>query len=430
MRKKQNTLHHPKKILFFCIITLIIIGSVIAHAQVTVQKKAQFWNIQSIDTMKYSRDPSRDPNIYNIIPFLVKNVADLHATHIAIATPYDEEFYPVLKAWVDESRKYGLKIWFRGNFSEWEGWFGYTKFTDINEHTRLTKAFILKHTDLFQNNDIFTPVPEAENGGMGDPRGSDEKTKQFNEFLVSSYQNCIESFRHIHKTVACGYFSMNGDIAKSVLTPETVRKTGQIVVIDHYVNTPEKMSADIEYLSNKFSVAKIVLGEYGAPIPDINGDMSETEQANFINSLLKVFVMERDKITGINYWDISGGSTALFNDDGSPRKASQVVKNFYDPPMIKGVVKDELGEVISGVTVKTTDGISITTSDPHGNYFLTAIPSSPVTLSAQRDGFNKSIQTVILSADSKEIIQDITISPQNIDFYYKIRLFIKNIFKL
>ena len=50
--------------------------------------------ITSIDTMKYSRDNAKNSNVLQDIPFYVKAIADLNATHVAIGTPYDEEFIP------------------------------------------------------------------------------------------------------------------------------------------------------------------------------------------------------------------------------------------------------------------------------------------------------------------------------------------------
>lgn len=319
--------------LFFIAVIVVTIVIVITGSN-PKPIKDRYWIIESVDTMKYSRDASRDPEIYKIIPKVVKQVANLNANYIAIATPYDEEFYPVLKAWVNEARKYHLRVWFRGNFSSWEGWFGYPTFTDINQDHILIHNFILRHPDLFQDGDIFTPVPEPENGGMGDPRGSDKISLQFNQFLVNSYQNCVVSFSQIHKNILCGFFSVNADVAKQVLTKQTVKKTGNIIVIDNYVENSQKMNNDINYLYNKFH-AKIVLGEYGAPIPDINGAMTDNQQASFIKALLDVFYKNKNKILGINYWVGFGGSTALYNDNGTPKPATYTVKNYYGLKVIR-----------------------------------------------------------------------------------------------
>ena len=70
---------------------------------------ARFWNFQAIDTMKYSRDLSReklnDLTFDITIERQIKQIADTGATHVGIATPYDEEFLPVLKRWVKYARQ-------------------------------------------------------------------------------------------------------------------------------------------------------------------------------------------------------------------------------------------------------------------------------------------------------------------------------------
>lgn len=75
-----------------------------------------FWQVRSIDTMKYSRDLSReklyDQNFDKVIDEQTKNIAEAGATHIAIDTPYDEEFLPILRRWVKAARKYELKSGF------------------------------------------------------------------------------------------------------------------------------------------------------------------------------------------------------------------------------------------------------------------------------------------------------------------------------
>lgn len=310
------------------ILALISLLAIFAVKNLKLQYASQF-RFTSIDTMKYSRDNAKNPATEKDIPFYVSAVANLGATHIAIATPYDEEFYPVLKTWVTEARKHHLKVWFRGNFSSWEGWFDHKPFTDPNEHHALTKAFIEKHPDLFEKDDIFTPVPEAENGGMGDPRGSDEKTAKFNQFLVASYNSCVDSFEKINVQVHCGYFSTNGDIARDIITPETVKAVGNTIVIDHYVNSAQRMSDDLDYLVRKFPEAQIVIGEFGAPIEDINGTMSEEEQAKFVGEVLEVFNKHRTEVVGVNYWLLSGGGTALYNQDKTPRLVTDVIRKYF-----------------------------------------------------------------------------------------------------
>ena len=140
----------------------------------TIFARERFFQVQSIDTMKYSRDTAReklkDVKFDEVIDAQIKNIAATGATHVSLGTPYDEEFLPFLKRWVAAARKYGLKVWFRGNWSGWENWFDYPKFKDGKVHSEKTKKFILENSNLFEDGDVFTACPECENGGPGDPR--------------------------------------------------------------------------------------------------------------------------------------------------------------------------------------------------------------------------------------------------------------------
>ena len=151
---------------------------------------SSWWQIQSIDTMKYSRDLTGqvldDPmKFQSLISIQVKDIADAGATHIAIATPYDEKYIPVLKIWVKAARANHLKVWFRGNFSGWEEWFGYSRISRI-EHQDLLRSFLATHSELFEDGDAFSSCPECENGGPGDPRQTGD-TNGHRQFLISEY---------------------------------------------------------------------------------------------------------------------------------------------------------------------------------------------------------------------------------------------------
>jgi len=380
-----------------------------------------FWQVQSIDTMKFSRDASKDPSIAQQIPLIVSEVASLHANYIAVDTPYDEEFYPVLKTWVDEARKQHLKVWFRGNFSSWEGWFGYAKFQNSADHHALTYAFITKHPELFQSNDIFTPIPEPENGGLGDPRKGETSPEAFNAFLIASYQNCTNAFKTIHTDVTCGYFSVNGDIAKQVLTKETVQKIGNVVVIDHYVSSPEKMEEELTYLEHNLG-GKIVLGEFGAPIPDINGDMNESQQSDFIKSIMQVLYKHKDTVTGLNYWVGQGSSTALYTDAGIPKLAASVIDTYYHPMLISGQITNVFGKSVSDANIYSEQGELLGKTDINGIYTATIISIEQVATKIVVTAPGYTEKTVSFSPrGDKTNIENIQIESSNTTFLNQIQ---------
>lgn len=322
-----------KKIILVAVLFILIPVVLSGFRKAVPQVKPSVQRFLSIDTMKYSRDVSReklnDPAFDSIIDTQVKNIADTGATHVAIATPYDEEFYPILKRWTDAARRYHLKVWFRGNWSGWEGWFDYPKITR-EEHITKTREFILKNRDIFSNGDVFTACPECENGGPsaagGDPRQTGD-IQGHRKFLIDEYNVTKSAFKAISKDVASNFDSMNGDVARAVMDRKTTAALDGIVTIDHYVATPEKLIADIEEIARS-SGGKIVLGEFGAPIPDINGDMSEDEQAAWISRALTL-ILNSKEVIGVNYWTNIGSSTALWNDDGSARKAVYVIRIIY-----------------------------------------------------------------------------------------------------
>lgn len=337
---------------------------------VTLLSDKTFWKYQCIDTMKYSRDTARawegkESDLQKEINFQIAEIKKTGANCVAIATPYDEEFVQFLTRWVLAARRAKLHVWFRGNFSGWEEWFGYHKIKDPAVHVQKTFDFIVARPELFEEGDIFTPAPEAENGGPGDPRQSSEKMTIFNNFLVASHATCVRAFSQLNIRVWCGAFSSNYDVESQSLWQTTVRQLGS-VAIDHYVSSPQKFEADIVRLFDKFK-EPIFIGEFGAPIPDINGQMSEGEQANFVDELMFVLLKNRRNIDGLNYWTLKGGSTTILNDDGTERQAFAVLQKYFSPGFARGKTK-------ANQEIKTADGSFFTTANENGNFVL-AVPA-------------------------------------------------------
>jgi hypothetical protein len=305
--------------------------------------------------MKSSRDLTReklnDPSFDEVIDTQMAAISKTGASHVAIATPYDHEFVSFLSRWVTAAHKYKLHVWFRGNFSGWEKWFDYPSITR-QEHAELLKTFITDNPSLFSDGDIFTPCPECENGGPGDPRKTGD-TAGYQQFLITEYQIANDAFRHIGKNVTVGYFSMNYDVANVIMDRQTTAALGGVVTIDHYVKTPNQIVSDIRAIAEK-SGGKVFLGEFGAPIPDIHGDMSEQEQASWIAETLRLLSKEPEVI-GMSYWVNLGGSTQIWNDDNSPRKAVGALTEFFLPKTIGGRLLDQFNEPITDALITISD---------------------------------------------------------------------------
>ena len=324
-----------KTILAFILFVIVIGGSLFlvlikSRTPQSPKKTNRTWSVRSIDTMKFSRDLAQEklnePSFDQTIDLQVKSIKELGATHIAIGTPYDEKFIPYLRRWVIFARQYNLNVWFRGNFSGWEGWFGETKNLSRVKHIEFTQSFIRNNPGLFEDGDIFTPCPECENGGPGDPR-SDTNLDDFRKFMISENSITSEEFHNLKKEVITNLVSMNYDVAKLVMDQETLRKMEGIIVVDHYVNTPQKLSSDIDYLINNKN-AKVVLGEIGVPIEDIHQNMTDQSQAEWLDEAFNL-LSQKENVIGMNYWVSHGGSTAIFNDDNTPKEAADILQKHY-----------------------------------------------------------------------------------------------------
>ncbi len=287
------------------------------------------WEIKSIDTVKYSRDLAREQmgsrEFNTVIDKQISDIAATGVTHVAIGTPYDSEFVPFLKKWVDSARKNNLKVWFRGNFSGWEGWFGYQKI-DRNTHKKLLEEFILKNPDLFREGDIFTSCPECENGGPGDPRYNRDIIGH-RQFLIEEYDISGRAFDRINRLVKPGFYSMNYDVANLIMDKDTTKALGGLVVIDHYVKDPKKVAVDARIIAQK-SEGKVVLGEFGAPIPDLHGNMSEQVQSDWIKEAMEE-ILKTPEVLGINYWTNVGGSAKLWEDNGKKRQSVDTLSTYF-----------------------------------------------------------------------------------------------------
>ncbi|MBI2009893.1 MAG: hypothetical protein HYS86_01815 [Candidatus Chisholmbacteria bacterium] len=400
---------------------VLFVRMTLTKEPVEAKFETKWWEFQSIDTMKYSRDPAweklNDPTFDAVIDRQVKQIAETGATHVAIATPYDEQFLPMLKRWVAVARKYGLKVWFRGNFSGWERWFGYGPISR-EEHVAQTKSFIEAHGSLFENGDVFSACPECENGGPGDPRLNGD-VEGHRQFLIEEYGVMRDAFRRIDRDVRVNFNSMNGDVARLVMDEETTKALGGVVVIDHFVRTAEKMEADILALAES-SGGKIVLGEFGAPIPDIHGNLSQEEQALWLEEVLKR-VARMPEVVGVSYWTGVGGSTELWDVNGTARLGAATLTSFYSPNVASGVVQNELGRPIAEALVSTADRGASTSEQ---GWFYLPYLSGTETVTVKAEGYVPQTLTMI------EVLTTSTIrlEKETLDLRFRLRQLFADIF--
>ncbi len=419
-----------KHIVFLILLLVVLLftftNKSIQQGQTLGAKNNQtFWKVQSIDTMKYSRDLARekasDPKFDETIEQQVSAISEIGATHIAIGTPYDEEFVPYIKRWISLARKYHLNVWFRGNLAGWEGWFGYQKISR-QTHTQKIILFIESHHELFENGDIFTSCPECENGGPGDPRNTGDSSA-YRQFLINEYNAVNTSFEKIGKKIDTNYYSMNGDVANLIMNPETTSRFNGVISIDHYVKSSEKLISDIKNFSLK-SEGKVLLGEFGVPIPDLQGKMTEKQQADFMNKVMEGLYQNKDRMEGINYWVSHGGTTALYDENNKPKEVVNVLKKYYRPSLIEGTVMDTLSRKLSNITVRTINGNVTTQTDKNGYYQL-LLPAESIDLVFENPEYLQ-IQKTIHPRYSESIQENIYLTPKEKTFIYNFRESLKD----
>lgn len=406
-----------KKIIFTILLNLFIFAKPVLAAS-----HPTWWKFQSVDTMKYSRDLARekmgDPDFDRVINDQVAKIAATGATHLAVDTPYDEEFIPFLNRWVRAARQNNLSVWFRGNFSGWEGWFSYPKI-GRSDHLLKLEQFIVNNSSLFKDGDILTPCPECENGGPGDPRKTGDLAS-YRQFLITEYQQTQKLFKKSGKNIVTNFASSNGDVARLVFDRETVKAMGGVISIDHYVATPEKLIADIQALS-KSTGANIVLGEIGVPIPDIHGKMSDVAQAQWLKTFFEL-ALKTPSIIGMNYWVNTGSSTELWNATGQPRQAVTILTNYFSPKYFSGKVTNELTQPLSEVLVEYSGRGFY--SDKEGNFSI-PLDQKNLQFILTKDGYLKQGATINPSLDTLLI----KLVKQNPSFAFRIRLLIFELFR-
>jgi hypothetical protein len=381
--------------------------------------KETWWDFQSIDTMKYSRDTSREyledlDQLEILATEQISLISQTGATHVGIATPYDEEFLPVLETWVTVAREHNLNVWFRGNWSGWEEWFDYDGISR-EQHLEKTRDFIRKNPDLFEDGDVFSACPECENGGPGDPRMNGD-AEGHRAFLIAEYRMMQEEFLKHKKKVITNYNSMNGDVANLIMDRETTRALGGIVVVDHYVETPEQLNEDVTRYAER-SGGKVVLGEFGAPIPDIHGDMTPEEQAAWLDQAVALLA-KNPNLAGLNYWTGFGGSTELWGRNNEPLPAVAVLSKYFQPPLARGVITDTRRRPVPHVEI--TSQTRSARSDENGQFVIAHSPEETV-VRVTAAGYKS--QTVLLEALS----EGVTLEPLTPSAWYRFQVWVNRL---
>lgn len=302
---------------------------------------AQNWIFQSVSSMKISKDMvcSQPDDAY--LDRWVKKAKELGANYIAVETPYEDPYcasaLEYTKRWVKAIRSNGLNVWHRHMPLAFEGIYDTPKTAGINS-LRIISNYITQNPSLFAPEDIFTPIPEPQNGGISGITYCAQNVCQFNskedfnKFLRDATDTADTAFARIGlpAKIKTGFWGFDGFVAwghnnpdwSGILEDATVIKNGEIT-IDHY---PEavgtSMARDLDELSQKYPGVPIFIGEWGT----ITGGNVQEQVKNTMSAA------KRPGVIGFNYWHLgSGGMESLIEDDFTHKEQFDEVQAFFRP---------------------------------------------------------------------------------------------------
>ncbi len=304
------------------------------------QAAGRTWNLQSVDAMKVTKDVICGPKDRAYIENWVNRAAELGATHIAISTPYDNprcgDAVSYTKTWISVIRAKGLKVWHRQMPLAFEGIYDTPKNAGI-DYQAMIRDYIINNKDNYQAGDIFTPIPEPQNGGIQGFSYCAQNVcmfnsiSHFNQWLRSAIDTSNSAFNQIGLggKVSVGYYGFDGFVAwghnnpdwNGILEDATIAKMGNIT-IDHY---PEavgtSMEADLAELTSRYPGVPIIIGEWGT----INGGDREAAVRNSMGAAAR-----NSSVVGFNYWTMGpGGNEALVDDSFNLMIQYDEVQTFY-----------------------------------------------------------------------------------------------------
>ncbi len=298
------------------------------------------WPIQSVSSMKETKDRICSQRDQTFINHWVSKAKELGANFVAVETPYDNpscgSSLDYTWNWINAIRSQGLQVWHRHMPLAFEGIYDTTK--QKSDFLGMIGDYIRNNREMFKEGDIFTPIPEPQNGGIAGVTYCAaglcifDSKEQFNQWLRDAMEITQNAFNQIGLggKIKVGYFGFDGFVAwgsnnpdwHGILEDATIQKMGNLT-IDHY---PELIGQTMEQGLNevmaKYPGLPIIIGEWGSA-----GSTDVEEQVR--NSM---GACKRKGVAGFNYWHLGmGGNEALINEDFSNRPQFDDVQSFFKP---------------------------------------------------------------------------------------------------
>ncbi|MEK7150923.1 MAG: hypothetical protein AAB783_01855 [Patescibacteria group bacterium] len=297
------------------------------------------WAIRSVSSMKETKDKICGQDQPLFINAWVGKAVEIGANYIAVETPYDNpacgNSLAYTKVWSDAIHARGLSVWHRHMPLAFEGIYNTPK-NNSNNYIQLISNYIKANPTVFKAGDIFTPIPEPQNGGIAGVTYCPQNicmfpnAAAFNKWLRDAITASESAFASIGLggKMKIGYYGFDGFVAwgdnnpdwNGILEDATVSAMGNIT-IDHYPEiVGDTMENDLNELQTKYPNTPIVIGEWGTIT---GGDVVSQVQKSMQAAI-------RKNVIGFNYWHMGmGGNESLINDGMINKLAFSAVKSLF-----------------------------------------------------------------------------------------------------
>ena len=128
----------------------------------------------------------------------------------------------------------------------------------------------------------------------------------------------------------------------------------------------------------------------------------------------------------MNYWVLSGGTTAIIDEQGKWRKAAYVLRNYYKPAKIVGLIKNSLGEPLGNTRVVVGEEVAKSTSDATGK-FSAVIPGGSHRVTVENESYNTVTQVFDIPAGDTVSLK-VTMQPKDASLLYRFRKLLSDLF--
>lgn len=296
------------------------------------------WEIQSVSSMKETKDRVCGQRDQAFIDRWVDKAKELGVNYVAIETPYDSpacgNSVDYTWKWINSVRSHGLKVWHRHMPLAHEAIYDTPKAK--SDYFNLISNYIKANREMFREGDIFTPIPEPQNGGISGVSNCTygicqyDNAAHFNRWLRDALDVSNTAFSEIGLggKLKIGYYGFDGFITWGSNNPDwdgiiediTIQKMGHLAV-DHYPELiGQTMKQGLDELQAKYPDLPIIISEWGSAGA---GDV----QQQVLNSM---GAAKRPGVVGFNYWHMGmGGNEALINEDFSNRPQYDEVQSFF-----------------------------------------------------------------------------------------------------